>query len=145
MKIALASDHGGLLLKNHLVQYLVAQSYETLDFGPIDEQSVDYPLFAKKVALAIQLKQATFGVLICSTGVGISIAANRFMGVRAVNCNDEFIAKMSREHNNANIICFGQKTVAFNAAERMLNIFLKTSFSLDVRHTHRVRLIDEAK
>lgn len=139
MKIALGADHGGFQLKNEVLNYLKSKGYETVDFGTNSTASVDYPDFAKKVGEAVVSGQCDFGVLVCTTGIGISMAANKIKGVRAALCHNEDCAKFSRLHNNANIICMGQKYIGKELAERMVQTFLDTQFE-GGRHQRRVDL-----
>lgn len=139
MKIALGADHGGFQLKDEVLTYLKSKGYDTLDFGTNSNASVDYPDFAKKVGEAVVSGQCDFGVLVCTTGIGISMAANKLKGVRAALCHNEDCAKFSRLHNNANIICMGQKYIGKELAARMVQTFLDTQFE-GGRHQRRVDL-----
>lgn len=135
--IALAADHGGYELKNLLIEKLKALGYTPLDLGTNSPESVDYPDMAKKLADVIKSNQAEQGVLCCGTGIGISIAANRFPFIRAALIHDAFGARLCREHNNANVIVFGGRTIGTEVAYECLEIFLKTQFLGD-RHARRV-------
>ncbi len=135
--IALAADHGGYELKNLLIEKLKTLGYTPLDLGTNSPESVDYPDMAKKLAKVIETKQAEQGVLCCGTGIGISIAANRFPFIRAALIHDAFGARLCREHNNANVIVFGGRTIGTEVAYECLEIFLKTQF-LGERHARRV-------
>lgn len=135
--IVLAADHGGYELKNLLIEKLKALGYTPLDLGTNSPESVDYPDMAKKLADAIKSNQAEQGVLCCGTGIGISIAANRFPFIRAALIHDAFGARLCREHNNANVIVFGGRTIGTEVAYECLEIFLKTQFLGD-RHARRV-------
>lgn len=135
--IAVACDHGGLELKNTLVDLLKDRGINVLDLGTNTTDSVDYPDYAYKLANAIREGQAQRGVLCCGTGIGISIAANRFPDIRAALVHDAFTAKMCREHNDANVICFGGRTTGPGVALDCLEIFLDTEFGGD-RHARRV-------
>ena len=125
MKIAMGSDHGGIHLKNHLKDYLELKGYEVIDKGTYTEESCDYPDYAAKVGHAVTGGEADLGILVCGTGLGISIAANKIKGVRAAVCGDVYSAKMSREHNNANMI---------------VDVWLHTEFA-GGRHERRVEKI----
>ncbi|MDD4124977.1 MAG: ribose 5-phosphate isomerase B, partial [Eubacteriales bacterium] len=107
MKIAIGSDHGGFALKTQLVDYLKNKNYEVSDEGTYSEESCDYPVFAKKAARKAASGECDFGVLVCTSGIGMSIAANKVKGARAALIRDAFDAEMSRRHNDANVICFG--------------------------------------
>ena len=135
--IALAADHGGFELKNLLAEKLAEWGYEPLDLGTYSTDSVDYPDMAAKMADAIKAGKAERGVLVCGTGNGISIAANRFPFIRAALIHDAFGARLCREHNNANVIVFGGRTTGIEVAYDCLNIFLNTQFA-GGRHARRV-------
>lgn len=135
--IALAADHGGFELKNLLAEKLAEWGYEPLDLGTYSTDSVDYPDMAAKMAEAIKAGKADRGVLVCGTGIGISIAANRFPFIRAALIHDAFGARLCREHNNANVIVFGGRTTGVEVAYDCLNIFLNTQFA-GGRHARRV-------
>ncbi|HBO59561.1 MAG TPA: ribose 5-phosphate isomerase B [Alphaproteobacteria bacterium] len=135
--IALAADHGGFELKNLLAEKLAEWGYEPLDLGTYSTDSVDYPDMAAKMADAIKAGKAERGVLVCGTGIGISIAANRFPFIRAALIHDAFGARLCREHNNANVIVFGGRTTGVEVAYDCLNTFLNTQFA-GGRHARRV-------
>lgn len=135
--IALASDHGGFELKSNLVHYFTEQKFDVLDLGTHDSQSVDYPDYAKKVALGIQNKEFEKAILVCGTGVGISIAANKFLGIRASVITDPYTAKMARAHNDLNVLCLGGRLIAFDYALEIVKNFLYTPFEGD-RHQRRL-------
>ncbi len=116
MKIALGSDHAGLPLKNEIIKHLEGKGIEIKDFGTYTEESCDYPDYAQKVAEKVVAKEFDFGILVCGTGIGISIAANKVKGVRAALCSDTFSAHACREHNNANILALGQRVVGVGLA-----------------------------
>ena len=138
--VALASDHAGVDLKGDLSEEIKKQGHEVLDFGPATTTSVDYPDFAVKVAQAIAERRATLGVLICGTGIGMSITANKVDGVRAALCHTEFEARMSRMHNDANVLCLGQRVIGVGLAIEILKAFLGASFE-GGRHAGRVEKI----
>lgn len=142
MKIAIASDHGGFELKEKLKSYLASKNMETEDLGTDSPESVDYPDFAKKMAHHILALKADLGILICGTGVGISIAANRFKGIRAALLYSPFVAEMAKKHNNANVVVFGGRTMDFENVKECLDVFLKTEFE-GGRHLRRIGKIDE--
>lgn len=141
MKISLGSDHAGFRLRTALITFLQTQGHELIDRGPADEASVDYPDFAQAVATDISSGAARFGVLVCSSGIGISIAANKVPGIRAALCSNEDAAEFSRRHNDANIICFGQKYTTPEMAAKYLAIFLQTEFE-GGRHSRRVSKLE---
>jgi ribose 5-phosphate isomerase B len=141
MKIAIGCDHRGFKLKEFLKEKL-REDFEVLDFGTFSEESTHYPIYAKKVALAVSKKEADFGVLICATGIGMSIAANKIRGVRAAHvCSDELV-ELSRRHNNANIICFGSIYTDEETALRWVKNFISTPFE-GGRHSMRVDMIED--
>tara|TARA_B100000902_G_scaffold185743_1_gene178149 strand:+ start:273 stop:725 length:453 start_codon:yes stop_codon:yes gene_type:complete len=141
-KISIASDHGGRLLKYKLSLCLSEKAFEIIDHGVgvDDTTSVDYPDFARKVALDVSSKKAWRGLLICGTGIGMSLAANRVKGVRATLVWDEYTAAMSRAHNNSNILVMGERTLNHDRALDYLNIWLETQF--DSRHQRRLDKIE---
>lgn len=141
MKIAIASDHAGFKTKEAIALFLKSENLQFTDFGTFSEESVDYPDFAKKVAKSVSGKANDMGILVCGSGIGMAIAANRFKGIRAVVINDEFDAQMSRKHNNANVACFGARKISAETAVKLLKIWLETPFE-GGRHEDRVRKID---
>lgn len=136
-KIAIASDHAGFELKNQLKQELERLGFESLDLGTDGPASVDYPDFAAKMAAALKSGAATWGVLVCGSGIGISIAANRHAHVRAALCHDHLTAKLSRQHNDANVLCLGSRLIGPDVARDCLQVFLGTEFE-GGRHQNRV-------
>ncbi len=136
--IAMAADHGGYELKSILKDALVQLGYEVLDLGTDGPAAVDYPDFAALMADAIRRDAAAFGVLVCGTGIGISMAANRYPEVRAALVHDAFTARLSRQHNDANVVCFGGRTIGSEVAKDCLKIFLETRFEGGDRHSRRV-------
>ena len=140
--IALGSDHGGFPLKQRIKEYLDAQGREYRDFGCMDTSSCDYPVYAKLAAEAVALGQCERGIVICTTGVGISIAANKVKGIRCALCTDPYVAEMTRRHNNANMLAMGAGVVGPNLAERIVEAFLTTEFE-GGRHQRRVDLITQ--
>ena len=143
MKIAVGSDHAGLPLKEAVVKYLREKGCDFHDFGTMTPERVDYPDFAEKVAEAVAGGEFDFGILVCATGVGISIAANKVPGIRAALCGNSFVARMSRLHNDANIIALGSRVTGAGLAIDCVETFLTTPFSGEERHAKRVRLIGE--
>lgn len=142
MKVALGADHGGYELKETIRRHLEAQGLEVLDFGTHSPDSVDYPRFGFAVGNAILKGEADLGIAVCGTGLGISIAANKMPGIRAAVCSDTFSARMSREHNNANILALGARVVGVGLALDIVDIFLKSEFS-GGRHALRLDLIGD--
>jgi len=135
--IALASDHGGIELKEAVKKYLQARQIALHDFGTFDDASVDYPDFARRVAGAVSSGEMEKGILICGTGIGMSIAANKFPGIRAALVHDEFTARMCREHNDANILVLGGRVLSSEAGCKLVGIWLDTSFEGN-RHQKRL-------
>jgi len=140
--LAIASDHGGYALKETLKAYLDSQGLEYQDFGTHSAESCDYPLFAKAAAEAVASGQCDKGVVICTTGVGVSITANKVKGVRCALCTDPLTAEMTRRHNDANMLALGAGIVGPNLAQKILEVFLHTGFE-GGRHARRVGLITE--
>lgn len=143
MRVAIGSDHAGYLLKNRLRDVLHAQGHEVLDYGAHGPQPVDYPDFASQVGHAVASGKAERGVLVCGTGIGVCIAANKVRGVRAASVSEPVSARMAREHNDANIICFGERIVGSDLAEEIVYTFLTTRFSEVDRHARRIAKIAE--
>ncbi|MDO5039604.1 ribose 5-phosphate isomerase B [Clostridium sp.] len=142
MKIALGSDHGGYNLKNEIISYLKENGYETKDFGTYSTESCDYPDYALKVAEAVANNEFEFGILVCGTGIGISISANKVPGIRAALCSDTFSAHATREHNNANILALGERVVGTGLAIDIVKTFLNSKFEGD-RHQRRIDKISK--
>lgn len=142
--IGIASDHGGYDLKKEIIKHLEERGLEYKDYGTNDGNlSCDYPVYARKVAHAILDNECEKGILICGTGIGISITANRIKGIRAALCTDCFTAEATRQHNNANILALGGRVVGSGLALKIVDTFLDTPFSGDERHVNRINLIDE--
>jgi ribose 5-phosphate isomerase B len=144
MKLIIASDHAGLELRRELVSLLKERGLEFDDVGPTSHESVDYPDFAKQVARAVSEGRYPFGILVCGTGIGMSIVANKYRGVRAALCNTEFEARMARAHNDANVLCVGQRVIGVGVARGVLETFLDTPFE-GGRHQKRLDKIREAE
>ena len=140
-KIIIASDHGGYNLKTKIVEHLREKGYEVDDLGTHSTESCDYPIYAKKVAQEV-LATGHKGILVCGTGIGMSIAANRFDGIRASHCTDTFSARMTRMHNNSNILCLGERITGAGLALDIVDIWLNTEFS-GGRHQARLDMIGE--
>ena len=141
--IALACDHGGYELKEKVKAYLEEKKLEYKDFGCYSKESVDYPEFGKKAALAVANKECEKGIVICTTGIGISIAANKVKGVRAALCSDCFSARATREHNDANVLALGAGVTGEKLALEIVDIFLNTPFSNEERHQRRIDQIED--
>ena len=142
MKIAIGCDHGGFELKDKVEKELVAKAYELVDCGCNSVESVDYPVFAKSVAKKVAAGEVDFGVLICTTGVGMCVQANKVKGARAVLALNEDMAQMSREHNNCNVLCMGKKYTTVEQAMKYIEIFTTTEFS-GGRHERRVNMFEQ--
>jgi ribose 5-phosphate isomerase B len=140
MKLAIGADHAGFSLKEKLKQYLLAKGYEVIDFGTNSEQSVDYPDFAHPVASAVEKKEVDFGLLMCGSGNGINITANKHQGARAALCWTSEIAKLSRQHNDANILTLPARFIEETEAKKCVDVFLSTPFE-GGRHEGRVKKI----
>ncbi len=140
MKIAVGSDHAGFPLKERIKDFLLNKGHEVLDFGTTSEDSTHYPIFAKEVSLAIQRGEAERGILVCGTGIGMSITANKFRGVRAALCLNEYMARMSRLHNDANVLCLGDRVLGEELALSIVDVWLSTPFE-GGRHKRRIELI----
>ena len=140
--IALGSDHGGFPLKQRIKEYLDDHGLEYQDFGCMDTSSCDYPVYAQLAAEAVALGKCERGIVICTTGVGISIAANKVKGIRCALCTDPYVAEMTRRHNDANMLAMGAGVVGPNLAERIVEAFLTTEFE-GGRHQRRVDGITE--
>lgn len=142
MKIALGSDHGGINLKRAIIKHLEEQGIEIKDFGTYTKESCDYPEFALKVAEEVAAKNYDYGVLVCGTGIGVSISANKVPGIRAALCHNTFSAHATREHNNANVLALGERVVGIGLALDIVDTFVKTDFE-GGRHERRVNKIQE--
>ncbi len=139
-KICIASDHAGYNLKEKVKHFLINKNISTIDLGPDNDKSVDYPDFAKKVSRRLKLKKSDLGILICGSGTGMSLSANKIKGIRAAVCYNSRSTRLSRQHNNANIICLGSRLISSKNALNLVNIFLKTKFQ-GGRHLKRVKKI----
>ena len=136
MKVAIAADHGGFELKDSMVEYIKSLGNEVVDLGTNSADSVDYPDYAKKVCEEIQQGNSDLGILICGTGIGMSLAANKFEGIRAACVSDVYSAKMSRNHNNANVLCIGARVIGDEVAKLIIKTFLENEFEAG-RHQRR--------
>lgn len=144
MKIVIASDHAGLALKKEVVEGLQALKHAIVDFGTHDNSAVDYPDFASQVARAVRDRQVEAGILVCGTGIGMSIVANKYRGVRAALCTSEFEARMSRAHNDANVLCMGERVVGPGLGRAIAEVFVSTPFE-GGRHERRIKKIADAE
>lgn len=142
MKIAIGNDHAAVEMKNEIKVYLEQKGYEVLNFGTDTLESCNYPEYGKIVGEAVAKGEADCGVLICGTGVGISIAANKVNGIRAAVCSEPTTARLAKEHNNANIIAFGARIVGMEVAKSIIDAYLDAEF-LSGRHEKRIELIHE--
>ncbi len=141
MKIVIGADHAGVELKDHLRGWLERRGEDVIDVGTHGTTSVDYPEFGHRVAHAVRSRQAERGILVCGTGIGMSMAANKHAGIRAAVCRDLFDTKLARAHNDANVLCIGARIVGEGLAEQICRVFLEGEFE-GGRHARRVELID---
>jgi len=142
MRVAIGSDHAGYELKGEIVKFLQTKNCEVVDFGTCDSKSVDYPDYALKVAEAVRNGDCEKGIVICGTGIGISVSANKVQGIRAALCTNSFMARMSREHNNANVLALGARIVGLDLALDIVNTWLEAEYLGD-RHQRRVDKITD--
>jgi len=142
MKVAIGNDHAGVNLKEEIKVFLSELSYDVVDFGTDTETSVDYPDFASQVARYVRDNSDVLGILICGTGVGVSIVANKFRGIRCAHCTDSFTARLVREHNNSNIVALGARITGPDLAKEIVKVFLETEFE-GGRHQRRLDQIVE--
>jgi ribose 5-phosphate isomerase B len=140
--IAIGCDHGGFFLKEKVIEHLKERKLEYKDFGCYDEKSCDYPVYGKKVAHAVADGECDKGIVICSTGIGISITANKVPGIRAALCHDLFSARATREHNDANVLAMGALIIGPGLALEIVDKFLDTPFSGEERHVRRIQQIE---
>lgn len=141
--IAIGCDHGGYYLKQDIIDFLKKNGYEYKDYGTYSDESCDYPVYAKKVAHAVADGECEKGILICGTGIGVCITANKVKGIRAALVHDCFSAKATREHNDANIVTMGARVIGPGLATEIVRIFLETPFSNEERHIRRIKQIEE--
>ena len=141
--IAIGSDHGGFELKKKLMEHLSERGLEYKDFGTYNSASCDYPVYAKAVANAVASGECDRGIIICGTGIGVSITANKVRGIRAALCGDCFSAEATRQHNDANVLCVGARVVGEGLALKIADTFLDTPFSNDERHIRRISMIED--
>ncbi len=143
MKIAIGSDHGGFDLKEKLIAHLKERGDEVKDFGCYDKSSVDYPIYGRAVAEAVSAGEFDKGIVVCTTGIGISITANKVKGIRCALCSEPLSAKMTRLHNDANVLALGGAFVGDMIAKEIVDVFLDTPFSGEEKHSRRINLISE--
>lgn len=141
LKVAIGSDHGGFRYKESIIDYLKSRNIEYVDVGTYTPESCDYPIIARKVAEKVISGEVNRGILVCGTGIGMSIAANKVHGIRAALCSDTYSARVSRSHNNANILCLGERVIGEYLALDIVDIWLKSNFE-GGRHTARVKMIE---
>ncbi len=142
MKIAIGNDHAGVEMKNELSKHIIKKyGYEIINIGTDTEESVDYPLYGRKVGQLVADKKADKGIVICGTGIGVSIAANKVKGIRAALCNDEYTAEMTRKHNDSNVLALGARTTSLDLAIKIADVWLTTEFE-GGRHQRRVEMLE---
>lgn len=141
-KIILGADHGGYELKNIIKSHLESKGFDVIDVGTNDAQSCDYPIFASRLCKKIQRGEAELGILVCGTGIGMSMAANKHRGIRAACCSDTFSARLTRLHNDANVLCIGARVVGAGLAIDLVEAFINAEFEGD-RHIKRLSLIED--
>ena len=141
MTVGIGNDHSALELKAEIIEFLNQKGHEVIDYGTNSEESCDYPIYGEIVANAVAKGEVDRGILICGTGLGISLAANKVKGIRAAVCSEPFTAKMSREHNDCNILAFGARVVGAELAKMTVDVWMSTEFSGAERHVNRVNMI----
>lgn len=141
--ICIASDHAGYELKEHIKKYLLGKGLKVTDLGTDSITSVDYPFYGQKAGECVAREEADKGIVVCGTGIGISIAANKVPGIRAALCTSPTMARLAREHNDANILALGARIIGSQLAEDIVDAFLATAFSTEGRHSARVELFSE--
>ena len=142
LKIALGADHAGYEYKDKLISYLTENGYSCVDCGTNGPESVDYPVYASKVCELVRSEECDFGILVCGTGIGMSIAANKHRGIRAALCNEPESTAMTRHHNNSNVLCLGARMIPFETALELTNVFISTEFD-GGRHERRIEMLDK--
>ena len=142
MKIAMGSDHGGFDMKNELKAHLEKRGFSVEDFGSFTPERAEYPKYGEKAARAVAAGQCDLGVLVCGTGCGISLSANRVKGIRCCNCSEPVTARLSREHNNANMVAIGGRIVGMETAIAIVDAFVSGVFETGGRHEQRVKMIE---
>lgn len=142
MKIGIGSDHKGYMLKNKLISYLKEKGYDVVDYGTDSEQSVDYPVYAFKVGESVRAKNTDLGILICGTGIGMSIACNKVKGIRCAKVDNKEEAYLTRFHNNSNVMALSSK-LSFSKIKKIAFTYIETPFSNEERHIRRIEMIDK--
>lgn len=142
MNIAISSDHAGLELKSFLIKNLEKKGINMTDVGPYDHNSVDYPDYAKKMCKLVLSKDVDLGIAICGTGVGMSIACNKISGIRASLCSESYSARLTRLHNNSNVLCLGARVIGEELAWNIVEEYISTDFSKDERHIRRINKLE---
>ena len=142
-KIAIGCDHAGFGIKSPIAQHIIDKGYEVVDVGTYSADSCHYPTYAEAVCEKILSGECELGILICGTGIGMSIAANKHNGIRAACCSDTFSARLTREHNNANVLCFGERVVGIGLATDLVDAFLEAEYSNSGNHVTRVAMLAE--
>lgn len=143
MKLYIACDHAAIDMKNEIAEYLRQQNHEVCDLGINTGEKIDYPISAERVARKVAADKTARGILICGTGIGMSIAANKIKGVRAAAVSEVYSAKLTREHNNTNVLCFGARVIGIETAKMIVDAYLGAEFEEGGRHSARVALIDK--
>lgn len=141
MRIGIGNDHSALELKKEIIDFIEGKGHEVVDYGTNSTESCDYPVYGEVVANAVVSREVDQGILICGTGLGISLAANKVKGIRAAVCSEPFTAQMARQHNNCNILAFGSRVVGAELAKMIVDVWLNTEFEGGERHERRVNLI----
>jgi len=140
MKLVIGSDHGGYTMKQEIIEHFKSRGFEIVDVGTDSPASCDYPVYAKKLTDVLTAGEADLGILICGTGIGMSMAANKVDGIRAALCHDVFSAEATRSHNNANVLCMGARVIGAGLACMIVDKFVDTPFSNDERHIRRISM-----
>lgn len=143
MRIAIGSDHGGYTMKRTIIDHLIEQGHEANDVGCYGPESCDYPRYGRSVAYAVTCGHADKGIVLCTTGIGISMVANKVHGIRAALCTDTTMAYLTRSHNDANVLALGASIIGENVALDIVNVFLSTPFSNEEKHIRRVSQIEQ--
>ena len=143
MKIAIGCDHAGFAIKNVIVEHIKNRGYEPVDVGTNSAESCHYPIYAHAVCKKVQSGECTLGILICGTGIGMSMAANKHKGIRAACCSDTFSARLTREHNDANVLCFGERVVGAGLAVDLVDAFLDAEYINGGNHVILVKMIED--
>ncbi len=142
-KIAIGCDHAGFVIKNQIIEHIKSRGYECVDVGTYSTDSCHYPVYAEAVCNRILEGECSLGILICGTGVGMSMAANKHNGIRAACCSDTFSARLTRAHNDANVLCFGERVVGIGLAKALVDAFLDAEYLNSGNHVTRVAMLSE--